>query len=325
VATLSEINRAVEGTLEGSGDVEITGVASLESAGPGDIAPLVSDRFLKVGEESRAGVFLIADELAGEFDRPCIRSAFPLAALNRAMEVLGLVAPPPPPGVHPSAVVEDGAEIGEGAHVGALAYVAAGARIGARSALHARVVVESGVQIGEDCVIRPGAVLEAGSVLGDRVHIGANAVLSRQGFGFTPGPAGPVHLHHIGRVVIEDDAHIGAISTVDRARFDDTRVGRHSKIDSQVHIGHNCTIGERTFVAAQAGMAGNSHIGSNCEVGGQVGVGNLCGVGDRVRIGGQSGVTRMHGDDLELWGCPAIDKREYMREISLMRKLVKKS
>ena len=222
MTTLAELNRAVEGTLEGSGDVEITGVASLEEAGPGDIAPLVSDRFLEVGKESRAGAFLIAGNLAAPFKRPCIRSAFPLVALNRAMEMLGLVSPPPPPGIHPAAVVEEGAEIGDGAHVGALAYVAAGARIGARTALHARVVVESGVQIGEDCVIQPGAVLQAGSVLGDRVHVGANAVLGRQGFGFAPGPEGPVHLHHIGRTVIEDDVHIGAISTVDRARFDDT-------------------------------------------------------------------------------------------------------
>ena len=323
MSTLAELSRAIGGELQGAGDIEITGIASLESAGPRDMAPLQARRFLRVAKDSQAGAFLVAEELEVTRDRPCVRTKFVFADLNRVMEILGLVPSPPAPTIHPTALIDEHADVGEDVFIGPYVTVGAGARIGSRCTLHSGVVVEAGVEIGEDCVIEPGAVLHEACVLGRRVRVGANAVLSRQGFGFAPGPQGRVHLHHLGRVVIEDDVYVGAGSTVDRARFDETRIGAFSALDNLVHVAHNCTIGERTYVAAQVGMAGNSHFGDDCEIGGQVGVGNLAGVGSRCRVGGQGGLTKMHGDDLELWGCPAIDKTEYLRQIVAMRRLAR--
>ena len=323
MATLAELCRAIEGELQGSGDVEITGVASVESAGPHDIAPLVTKDFLKEAHASGAGALLLSREFAADFARLRIVADFALADLNRIMEILGLVTPPPPPGVHETAVVDDTAALGADVHVGPNACLGPNVRIGARTILQAGVVVQRGVTMGDDCVIEPGAVLHEGCVLGHRVLVGAHAVLSRQGFGFAPGADGPVHLHHLGQVVVEDDVHIGAGTMIDRARFDDTRIGRFSALDNLVHVGHNTRVGSTTFVAAQTGMAGNSRIGNQCEIGGQVGVANRGGCGDRCRVGAQGGLTKLHGDDLMLWGTPAVPKGEYMRQLVAMRRITR--
>lgn len=318
---LAELCRAVEGELRGSGDVDISGVGSLEGAGEDDIAPIDSERFLNAAADSRAGAFLVSRRIEPELDRPCIYADAPLVALNRVIERLGLVTPPPPPGVHPTAVIDGTATVPDSCSVGACVVIGPLARIGAGTILQANVVIEGGVAMGERCVVEAGAVLHEGAVLGNRVRIGANAVISRQGFGYTAGPAGPERLHHVGRVVLEDDVHVGAGTTIDRARYDETRIGRSSALDNLVHVGHNCTIGERTYVAAQAGLSGNAHIGSDCEIGGQVGVGNRCGTGDRCRVAGKSGLIRMWGDDKVLMWYPAHERSEALRMLATLRRL----
>lgn len=319
--TLKELCRAAEGELMVRPDVRITGVASLGSATKEEIAPVESARWLEAARASKAGAFLAHKDLSEKLEgRPAILSPFPLAALNRIIEALGLVAPPEPPGIHPTAVIDPEATLGDGVHVGPYAVVGK-ARIGARTILKAHVVVENGVELGEDCRVEPGAVLHAGLVAGSRVRIGANAVLSRPGFGYAPGPKGPVRLHHVGTVVLGDDVHVGACATIDRARYDVTRVGRFSALDNLVHLGHNCVIGERSFLAAQTGMAGGATIGDDCEVGGQVGLSNQAHLGDRCRVGAQTGVIGPWKDGSILWGCPAMPKTEFLRGVATLKRL----
>jgi UDP-3-O-[3-hydroxymyristoyl] glucosamine N-acyltransferase len=153
------------------------------------------------------------------------------------------------------------------------------------------------------------------------VSIGAHSVLGGPGFAYTAGAKGPERLHHLGRVVLEDDVHVGAGCTIDRARFHETRLGRQTALDNMVHIAHNVTIGPRTFLAAQCGIAGSARIGADCEIGGQVGFGDQCEVGDRCRIAGGSGVTRKYGDDLTLFWYPAFERTEAFRMIARLRKL----
>ncbi len=320
--TLKELCRAAEGELVGTPGVRITGVASLGSATKEHIAPVESARWLDAARASKAGAFLAHKDLASGLDRPAILSAFPLAALNRVIEALGLVPPPHPPRIHASAIIDPEATLGADVHIGANAIIGK-AKIGARSVLRARVVVEDGVEMGDDCLVEPGAVIHAGALLGHRVRVGANAVLSRPGFGYAPGPKGPVRLHHVGRVVLADDVHVGACTTIDRARYDETRVGRFSALDNLVHLGHNCIVGERSFVAAQTGMAGGSTIGNDCEVGGQAGLSNEAHIGDRCRVGAQSGVISEWKDGSILWGCPAMNKTEFLRSMAVLRKLAR--
>ena len=322
--TLHELCEAASGELLGAGaaEVGITGLASVEKAGPGDLAPVDGERFLEAALASGASAFVIPPDLKERVDRPCIVTKFVLVGLNACAERLGLVPPPPPPGIHPSAVVEDGAHVGEGCSIGPFVVIRSGARVGAGCRIDPHVVIEGDVVVGDGCRLEPGCVLDDGSRLGNRVQIGAHAVISRQGFGFTRGPKGVVQLHHLGRVVIGDDARIGAGNTIDRARFDETRVGDMTAFDNMVHLGHNCTVGARTFIAAQTGLAGNSHLGSECEVGGQVGVANQTLIGDRCRIGAQSGVMGEWPEGTELFGSPAVRRREALRRFKLIERLV---
>jgi len=323
MARLDELSRVAGGELKGPPDLEITGVGSLERAGPGMIAPLDSGPYLKLAKQSKAEALLAAHGLAAGLDRPAILAEFPLVALNKVIEHLELLPPPPQPGVHPSAVIDPTAELGAELHIGPHVFIGPGARVGARTVLMAGVFLEGDVVLGEECHLDPHVVIHNGARIGNRVRIGAHAVISRPGFGFAPGPKGPVRLHHIGTVVIEDGADIGAAVMVDRARYDETRIGAGSGLDNLVHIAHNCSVGKRTFIAAQTGLAGRGRIGDDCEVGGQVGVSNDCGTGDRCRVGAKSGLARLHGDDQVLWGVPAQDRRDCLREIATVRKLAR--
>jgi UDP-3-O-[3-hydroxymyristoyl] glucosamine N-acyltransferase len=323
---LAELCRIAGGVLAGDGSVAITGVASVESAGPGDVAPVDSERFVDAARASRAGAFVAPEAIAAALaGRACIVTPHPLAVLTRIIETLGLVVPPPVPGIHPRAMVDPGAVLGAGAHVGPFAVIEAGARIGARAVILAGACVERGAVIGDDCWIEPGAVIHDGARLGHRVRVGANAVISRQGFGYAPGPAGIVRLHHVGTVVLEDDVHVGACTTIDRGRFDATRIGRMTKLDNLIQIGHNCTVGARTFIAAQSGLAGNARIGDDCQVGGQVGIANLCGVGNRARVAAKTGVIKMWGDDVEIAGYPGETRRDWQRMYAALRRLIRGS
>ena len=319
--TLKELCELVAGEIAGDASTEITGVASLENAGPGELAAIENQKYLPLAAKSQAAAFLVPRSIGEGLDRPCIFADFPQAALNVVIESFGLHVPRPAPGVHPTAVIDPGAMIGEGCHVGPYAVVQAGAVVGARCVLGPHVVIEGDVVIGDDCVFEPGAVIHNGARLGNRVHLGACAVISRQGFGFAPSPKGPVKLHHVGLTVLEDDVHIGAGTTVDRARFDETRIGTMSALDNQIQVGHNSTVGERTFIASQTGLAGNSHIGDDCEVGGQVGLANLARVGNRCRVAAKSGIMGDWAEGTTMLGYPAFEKTEFFRMLGALRKL----
>jgi UDP-3-O-[3-hydroxymyristoyl] glucosamine N-acyltransferase len=302
---LADLQAAAGCALRGDPNIEITGVASLERAGESDIAPIEGARFAAAAAASDAGAFVVPPDLAEGCDRPCLVSPHPLVCLNAVIEAMGLAGPPPVVGIHEAACVDPAARIGAGTRV------------------EAHAVIEADVVIGKDCVISSGAVIRNGARLGDRVRIGENAVISRQGFGYAAGPSGPVLLHHIGRVVIEDHAHIGAGVTIDRARFDETRIGAMTALDNLVHVGHNARIGARTFIAAQTGLAGGATIGSDCEVGGQVGVGVKCGVGDRCRVAGKTGVTKLWGDGFTLMANPGRERRDVLRLMAALERLVR--
>ncbi len=231
-------------------------------------------------------------------------------------------------GVHPAAIVSAEARVHENVAIGAGAIVEARAEIGEGTAIGAGVVVSAGVQLGAGCRIYAGVVIYSGVTLGQRVIVHAGAVLGADGFGYVRDPATGEYLSfpQQGTLVIEDDVEIGANATIDRGALEETRIGRGTKIDNLVHIGHNARIGRQIVIAAQTGISGSSVVGDGAVIGGQVGIADHVQIGAGVILGAQAGIPsqkRLRGSGVVFWGTPARPIREYLKELAALARLVK--
>jgi UDP-3-O-[3-hydroxymyristoyl] glucosamine N-acyltransferase len=314
----AELGLAVEGDPE----VELSGVAPLDSAGPGDLSFIRSPAFAEALAGSRAGA-LVALPGLDVGGRPTLRADDPSREFYRAAR---LIAPDPvvPPGVHPSATLAEGACVDPSASVGAGCAIGRRAVVGARSVLHPGVVLYDDVRVGADCTLHARCVVAAASVLGDRVILQPGVVIGGEGFGYTGDESGGRRkVHNVGRVIVEDDVEIGANSTVDRGTLGDTRIGRGAKIDNLVMIAHNCEIGADALIAAQVGISGSTRVGPGAVLLGQAGfVGHLT-VGPGAVVGAGSGVRRDVPPGAKVLGYPAREGSEFHREQAALRRLPK--
>jgi UDP-3-O-[3-hydroxymyristoyl] glucosamine N-acyltransferase len=200
--------------------------------------------------------------------------------------------------------------------------VARGATVASDVLIEPGAIVLSGARIGSGSRIGPGAVVHSRVALGERVIVGANSVIGRPGFGFVNGPNGEVvRIPHLGGVIVEDDVEIGALCTIDAGTLSPTRLGRMTKLDAHVHVGHNVSIGRRCFIAAQVGIAGSATIGDDVLIGGQAGVTDHATVGDRARIAAKSGVIGNVAPGVTVAGYPAVPRVRWLRAMAaLMRR-----
>lgn len=308
---LAELARLARAELAGPGAIEIEAATDLDHAHPRSIVMVADHRRLPEAEASAAAALLVGAQ-APVVRKPALRAANLRAAFARALTVL---APPagPVPGIHASAVVAPDAVIGSGVWIGPRAVIGSGVHIGDRAAIHAGVAVGDGTLIGAGCVIYPNVTIYPRCVLGDRVILHAGAVIGSDGFGYALEEGEHLKIPHLGRVVIEDDVEIGANTTVDRATLGETRIGRGTKIDNLVQVGHNVVIGPRSIVVAQVGISGSVTIGEGTLVGGQAGVRDHVTIGAGARIGGRAGVTKDVAPGATVSGYPARDHREALR------------
>jgi UDP-3-O-[3-hydroxymyristoyl] glucosamine N-acyltransferase len=286
--TLRALAEALGAGLEGDPDVVVSGVAPLEHAGPEHVSFLTDGRYLAAARSSRAGAFLAGPEAHG-LPATVLRVAAPrlaLVALLRLFEE----ARPAPAGIHPAAVIANGAFVDLAASVGAYAVIEEGAIVRARARVMPFAYVGHAAEIGEDSTLHPHAVVLERVRLGRRVIVHAGAVLGADGFGFVPHGGGWLKLPQIGGVVIEDDVEIGANTTIDRSTMGDTLVRRGTKIDNLVQIAHNVEVGADSVIAAQAGIAGSTRLGRHVVVGGQVGIADHLAIADEVVLAAQTGV-----------------------------------
>lgn len=235
-------------------------------------------------------------------------------------------------GIHPAAVIGEGAELLESVTVGAHAVIGKGARAGERSRIDAGAVIGEGVRIGKHCHIYPRVVIYPGTTIGDRVIVHAGAVLGADGFGYVRDPETGAYTQfpQQGTLVIEDGVEIGANSTIDRGALGETRIGRGTKIDNLVHVGHNCEIGEDVILVALTGISGSSAIGKGALLAGQVGIGDHVRIGPGVILGGQAGVfsgATVTNEGLKpgtvLYGTPARPLKQVLREQAVLARLAK--
>jgi UDP-3-O-[3-hydroxymyristoyl] glucosamine N-acyltransferase len=290
--TTDEVARRLGGTVEGDGTRTLEGVASLSDARPVDLSFLTNVKYATQMAQTRAGAVLVGPQWKGTSPATLIRVKDPDVALSEAAVWF---APPPVrflPGIHPSAVIAPGVRMGKEVYIGPHCVIAEGCTVGDRTVIEANGVIAPGCTIGADCHFYPLVSLREHTRVGDRVILHNGVVLGSDGFGYTHDGRGWVKIPQTGMVEVGDDAEIGANTTVDRARFGVTRIGKGVKIDNLVQIAHNVTIGDHSALAAQVGISGSTQVGAHARLAGQVGVSGHLHIGDGSVVGAQAGVIK---------------------------------
>ncbi len=316
--TLEELAVLTKGRLYGDGGTVITGVASLEDAGTGDITFLADKRLSRFLKSTKASAVILSGEAPGGINQLIVKD--PLASFSAILDVFRPAALPPP-GISPKAEIHPGAVLGSGVSIQAFAVVEAGARIGDRVILFPGVYVGRNAEIGEGSVLYPGVAVREECRIGKRVIIHCNSVVGSDGFGYARVGTKYSKIPQRGIVRIEDDVELGACVTVDRATIGETVIGSGSKIDNLVQIAHNVKIGSDTAMAAQVGIAGSTRVGSRVQFGGQVGLAGHIVIGDDSMIGAQSGVMNDVPEKAAWSGSPAMPHRDWLRSQSVFPKL----
>ncbi len=311
--TAAEIARYLGGQVIGNDTIPLAGFAPAHTARPGDLTFAENQTFFALAEQSAASAILVAGDWPAAA-KVLIR--VPNARIAFA-KVLPLFFPPPAftPGIHPTALVAPGAEVDPSAHIGPYCIVGAGTKIGARSVLEALVHLGAAVQIGEDTRFYPRVTVYARSRIGSRVIVHAGAVVGSDGYGYVQDGEAHRKIPQIGDVVIEDDVEIGANVTIDRGALGSTIIGKGTKIDNLVQLGHNVVVGQHSLLVAQVGIAGSTRLGNHVTLAGQVGLAGHIKIGDRVVVAAQSGVMHDIPDGARWMGSPARPDRQMKRQL----------
>ena len=283
---LGEIARSLGCKLHGDSNIEITGVAGIEDARAGELTFLANPKYRPMLATTQASAVIVIKGI-DVAQVAMLHSPNPQLDFARAIELFHL-APTYEPGIHPTAVIAKSARVGVGAHVGPYCFVDEGVELGSNAVLHSFVTIYSGVTIGDDFFAHSHVCVREGSRIGNRVLLQNGVVIGSDGYGFARQTDGRWYkIRQSGTTVIEDDVEIQAQSVVDRATVGETRIGRGTKIDNLVQVGHACKVGEDTLLCGQVGLAGTTRVGNRCILAGQVGVAGHLTIGDGATLTAQ--------------------------------------
>ena len=320
--TLQELADLTDSQVSGDPNFRIFGVADLESAGIKEASFYAkgayeqNSRYGKAMKQSQAGVIFVEEVPADLEERNLLISKNPSRSFQTVLEAFidprhyesGFAD------IHPSAVIHESVELGENLRIGPHVTIDQHCVIGSGTVIEAGVCIGPGVSIGENCRIYQNAVIRERCILGNRVILQPGSVIGSCGFGYSTEPGkGHSKLRQVGNVVLADDVEIGANTTIDRARFKSTYIGRGTKIDNLVQVGHGVTIGEDNLLVSQAGLAGSTETGNWVVIGGQVGIGGHLKIASGVIIGGQSGVSKSITKPGQYQGRPLLPMKEFHR------------
>ena len=325
--TLAELAEEVGGKVIGDDRIVIHRMASIEDAGPGEITFVANPRYQPLLASSKASAVIVgcggAPATTSESRRSYLEASDPYVAFAK---ILHLFNPPAnwSRQVSSQAAIDPAAQLESAVTVFPHVFVSTGARVGARTVLYPGVFLGERVQVGQDCVLHPNVVVRDGCRIGNRVVLHAGVVIGSDGFGYAGEGEERVKIPQVGIVEVEDDVEIGANTTVDRATFGRTLIGRGVKIDNLVQIAHNVVVGDHSVIASQAGIAGSTRIGKDVMLGGKVGIINHLTIGDGAKIGPGSGILRsVPSGAVRSSGLDAAPHREWLKVITLLPRLPK--
>ena len=310
------------GELIGDPTLKITGAASLAEATSGEISFFVNRKYVGLLCKTRASAVFVPPEFAEQITAAQIRVSNPAKAFE---QVVLKLAPKPigfAPGVHPTAIVDPGAQLGERVSIQPHAVIEAGAKIGDDTIIGAGTYIGHETVIGAACVIYPRVTIRERTRIGSRVIIHSGAVIGADGFGFEMVDGRNEKIQQLGIVQIDDDVDIGANTTIDRARFGRTWIQQGVKIDNLVQVAHNVVVGKNSVIVAQTGISGSTRVGERVMMGGQVGIVGHLEIGDGTAIGAQSGVSKSVPGGA-WFGSPAVPLEEAKQQIAWIHRLGK--
>ncbi|MDA9120106.1 UDP-3-O-(3-hydroxymyristoyl)glucosamine N-acyltransferase [Opitutales bacterium] len=303
---------------------KLDGIANLRDAKAGDLSFLGNAKYKNQVEPCNASVILLPNDFQGKpsSNQLFIRLENPSRALAQVCELLeGKLYPSPSPGIHPTAFIEESASIHHSSSIGAFSYVGHESIIGPNCTINTHCHIGMGTTIGEGSVFYPGVKLLARCQIGKQVILNAGVVVGSEGYGFDQGDGSHQKIPHLGKVVIEDNVEVGANTCIDRARFEETKIGQGTKLDNLVQVGHNVKIGKNCLIVAQVGVSGSVLIEDEVIVGGQAGFAGHLKVGKGAKIAGQAGITKDVEPGAFLKGNPALPFHLAQRISVLQRKL----
>ena len=320
--TAKDLAAICGGVLEGDGSVKVSDFAKIEEAGPGDLSFIANPKYAHFASTTDASVLLVSKDFESpeNIKSTLVRVDDPYSSLAKLMTMVSNLQPRPS-GIESPVSVGEGTVLPENIYLGAFSYLGKNVKIGEHAMIYPQVYIGDGCEIGEGTILYPGVKIYAGCKIGADCILHSGAVIGADGFGFAPVDGHYEKIPQMGGVIIEDKVEIGANTTIDRATFGNTVIGRGTKLDNLIQIAHNVRVGEDNVFAAQSGVAGSTRIGDRNRVGGQCGFAGHITIGDDNEFGAQSGFHANVGNGKRMMGYPAVDVMQFARNTVNLKRL----
>jgi len=315
----------LHGEVIGNANAAVSDLAKIEEGRPGCLSFLANPKYTEYLYSTQSSIVLLDPSIeldpAREVKATLVKVANARAAMGMLLNMVQEALNPRRQGIEQPAFIAEGVEVPADAYVGAFAYLAKGVTVGEGAQIYPQVYLGENVKVGRNCILYAGVKVYHDCVIGDNSILHSGCVIGADGFGFAPVDGQYEKISQIGNVILEGDNEVGANTTIDRATMGHTIIGRGTKLDNLVQIGHNVVTKENNIFCAQVGVAGTTKIGAWNTFAGQVGVAGQCEIGSQNTFGAQSGIPGNIGDRQTLMGSPVIAAREWARQVVYLKRL----